>query len=190
MNMRRLSNVIGFDDAPFPRDYVGRVKVVGTVFAGLRLDGVLVGEVEKDGMDAAFQLLHLIRGSRFRGHPQLIMLQGIALAGFNVVDVFFLHHELGLPILVVSRRLPNMEAVREALLNGKIPSGRKKWTIIEQLGPMEPVHHVHVQRVGLSRHQAERAIKHFAGHSHIPEPLRAAHLIAGAIAEGQSRGDP
>jgi endonuclease V-like protein UPF0215 family len=31
-------------------------------------------------------------------------------------------------------------------------------------------------------------VERFALHSHIPEPLRTAHLIAGAIAEGQSRG--
>lgn len=33
----------------------------------------------------------LIDGSRFTEHIQLIMLQGVAFAGFNVVDVFALH---------------------------------------------------------------------------------------------------
>ena len=49
MTPTHLSNVIGFDDAPFERDHRGKVEVVGTVYAGLRFDGVLIGAVEKDG---------------------------------------------------------------------------------------------------------------------------------------------
>jgi endonuclease V-like protein UPF0215 family len=38
--------------------------------------------------------------------------------------------------------------------------------------------------------QTAAVIKRFAVHSHIPEPIRTAHLIAGALVEGQSRGHP
>ena len=85
---KRLSNVAGFDDAPFPRTHRGIVPIVGTVYAGLRFDGVVIGQVQKDGLDAAHAIYHAIAGSRFAGHVQLILLQGIALGGFNVVDVF------------------------------------------------------------------------------------------------------
>lgn len=50
---RHFTTIAGFDDAPFPADHEGAVKVVGTVYAGLKLNGVLIGEVEKDGHDAA-----------------------------------------------------------------------------------------------------------------------------------------
>ena len=50
---RRFSNVVGFDDAPFARSHRGDVKVVGAVYAGLRLDGILVGRVRRDGANAA-----------------------------------------------------------------------------------------------------------------------------------------
>lgn len=33
--------------------HMGNVKIVGTVYAGLRFDGVLQGEVEKDDFDSA-----------------------------------------------------------------------------------------------------------------------------------------
>ena len=183
----KLSCIIGFDDAPFAAGYLGKVKVVGTVYAGLRLDGVLVGEVEKDGTDAAEKLAALVRQSKFMPNLHLVMLQGIALAGFNVVDVFALHEQLDLPILVVSRRMPNMEAIKDALLN-KVCDGQVKWAIIEKLGPMEPAGPVYVQRVGLTLDQAEAVVRRLAIEGSIPEPLRVAHLIAGAIADGQSRG--
>jgi len=47
-----------------------------------------------------------------------------------------------------------------------------------------------VQRAGLSYDEAVQVIEKFAVHSHIPEPLRTAHLIAGAVGSGQSRGRP
>jgi endonuclease V-like protein UPF0215 family len=184
---RCFSCVIGFDDAPFPVGYAGKVKVVGTVYAGMRLDGILVGEVEKDGLDAAEKLVVLVKQSKFAPNLHLIMLQGIALAGFNVVDVFALHEQLGLPILVVSRRNPNMAAIKEALVTS-VRGGWQKWATIERLGPMEPAGRVYVQRLGLSLDQAAAVVKRLALEGSLPEPLRVAHLIAGAIAEGQSRG--
>ena len=189
MPSKIFSNVIGFDDAPFPRSYQGPVKIVGAVFAGQRFDGVLVGEIEKDGIDAAEQIIRLVAESKFASGISLIMLQGITMGGFNVVDLFALHRKLGLPVLVVTRRQPNLEAIRKALVN-KIPDGEKKWRIIERIGLMERVEKVFVQRVGLTMEQATQTIRQFTIHSHIPEPIRTAHLIAGAITDGQSRGCP
>jgi endonuclease V-like protein UPF0215 family len=189
MTQKPLSNVIGFDDAPFHRDYHGRINVVGAVYAGVRFDGVLIGEVEKDGADAAVALAALVSRSKFAEHAQLIMLQGITLGGFNVVDVFHLQEALSLPVLAVTRKLPDMAAVHQALTR-HICDGEAKWAIIEKLGPMEPAGDVYVQRVGLSLDQAISVTKRFSLHSRIPEPLRTAHLIAGALACGQSRGNP
>jgi endonuclease V-like protein UPF0215 family len=163
--------------------------VVGTVYADLRLDGVLVGRVQKDGCDAADILARLVEASRFDGHIRLVMLQGIALGGFNVVDVFALHRRLARPILVVSRRRPDLVKIRDALLM-HVPQGAAKWQIIQRLGPMEPAGPVYIQRVGLVREAALAIVRHFAVHSHVPEPLRSAHLIAGALVVGQSRGSP
>jgi len=189
MSQRRFSNVIGFDDAPFAPDYRGPVKVVGAVFTRLQLAGVVIGQVEKDGLDATENLARLVAESKFAAHVQLVMLQGIALAGFNVVDGFSLHQQLGLPFLVVARKLPDMPAVQKALLT-QVYAGAQKWAWIDRLGPLEPAGNVYVQRVGLTREEAVSVVERFAVHSHIPEPLRTAHLIAGALSNGQSRGRP
>lgn len=187
MAEKRFSNVVGFDDAPFARGHKGKVKLVGTVYASLRFDGVLIGEVDKDGFDSATRLAELIDGSKFAEHIQLIMLQGIAFAGFNVVDVFSLHEHLGLPVLVVARKQPDMASIRKALLS-HIEEGKTKWAVLERLGEMEQINGVFVQRVGISPDQAAAVLDQFAVHGNIPEPLRTAHLIAGALVYGQSRG--
>ncbi len=184
---RRLANSVGFDDAPFAREQREAVPIVGAVFARTRFDGVLIGSVERDGDDATGEIARLVRGSRFDQHVQVILLQGIALAGFNVVDVPRLAEVTGRPVLVVSRKQPNWERIRKALLE-RVPNGKQKWRRIERLGPMEALASVYVQRCGLSRAEAEWVLQLLCVHGRIPEPLRAAHLIAGALARGSSHG--
>jgi uncharacterized protein len=184
--MRRFSNVIGFDDAPFPAKYTGCVKIVGTVYAKSQLNGILIGAVRRDGTDAAKKLTALISQSKFAESVQMIMLQGIALAGFNVVDIFELYAQLKLPVLIVCRRQPDMNSIRNALLHMR--GGEKKWALIEKLGPMEPAANVYVQRVGLTHQQAVTVMEQFTLTGNIPEPLRVAHMIAGAVMTGQSSG--
>jgi hypothetical protein len=132
-------------------------------------------------------LARLVAESKFARQLQLVLLQGIALAGFNVVDVLALHDALGVPVLVVARRAPRLPLIRHALLE-RVRGGRRKWALIERLGAMEEVSGVHVQRVGLSLDDAARVVRRLAVYGNIPEPLRTAHLIAGGITTGQSRG--
>lgn len=182
----RISHVVGFDDAPFKRSWRGDVLVVGALYAGLRLEGVLSGKVRRDGANATRILSEIVRNSRFRHHLQGILLQGIALAGFNVVDIHGLHEASGLPVIVVARRAPDLAAIRRALLTS-VPGGRRKLRLIERAGPMEPAGRVYVQRAGITRERAVEAVRRFSTNSALPEPLRTAHLIAGGIAAGESR---
>ncbi|WP_437717828.1 DUF99 family protein [Sorangium sp. So ce448] len=183
----RFSHVIGVDDAPFARDHRGDVQVVGTVFSGLRLEGVLSTRVRRDGRNATPAIAAMIRGSRFYPQAQVVMLQGIAVAGFNVVDLAALHEALALPVVVVARRLPDLDAIRDALLS-RVRGGRRKWALIQRAGPMEPVAGVHVQRAGISLDDASALIARLSVNGRLPEPLRAAHLIAGGLTTGESRG--
>jgi endonuclease V-like protein UPF0215 family len=80
-----------------------------------------------------------------------------------------------------------MEMIRKALLE-VVPGGKRKWRLIERAGPMESVGGVFVQRAGLSLELAVQVIHRFSVHGSIPEPLRVAHLIAGGVATGESKG--
>ena len=143
--------------------------------------------VEKDGADATSVLATTIAGSRFHEHIHLVLLQGVTLAGFNVVDAVALRDRIARPVLIVARKRPDMNAIRRAL-ETRIPGGHAKWRLIEQLGAMEACAGVYVQRIGLTAEQARAVVERLAMHSQIPEPLRVAHLIAGGIGKGASRG--
>ncbi len=185
--MRALSNLIGIDDAPFSRAHRGDVPVVGVVFASARLDGVLTSRIRRDGVNATDRLVRMIVGSRFAPGLHAILLQGIALGGFNVVDIHALYELTGLPVLVVARYEPDLERIRRALLT-RIPGGARKWRLIERAGPMEPQAGVWVQRAGVTMAQAEALLRRSALHGHLPEPIRVAHLIAGGLTLGASHG--
>jgi endonuclease V-like protein UPF0215 family len=184
---RRISNVIGFDDAPFDKHGRGRVLVVGAIYAQSRLVGVVSGKVRRDGTDATRVIARLVSESKFAGQVQAVFLQGIAVAGFNVVDIHGLHAELGVPVIVVARHAPDMAAIHQAL-ETRVRGGARKWRLIEKAGAMEPVAGLYVQRAGISLAQAEELVSYFAINGKIPEPLRTAHLVAGGVGGGHSRG--
>lgn len=185
--VRQLSHVLAFDDAPFDREHRGDVPIIGVAYAGLRLEGVLSAAVRRDGANATGVLARVVSGSRFAAHTDAILLQGIALAGFNVVDIHALHARLGRAVLVVARRRPDLRAI-ESALRTHVRGGLRKWRLIEQAGPMEPCGSVFVQRAGLTLAEAEGLVRRLSVNGSIPEPLRVAHLIAGGVATGQSRG--
>ena len=183
--MGSISHVVGFDDAPFAPEHRGDVPVVGAVFCGNRLEGVLRGKVRRDGANATGELVRLVERSRFRVHLQAVLLQGIALAGFNVVDLPGLHQRLQLPVLAIARRAPDLAAIERAL-RGPVPGGLRKWRLLQRAGPMQPLAGLQVQRVGIDAEQAAEMIARLAVNGRMPEPLRTAHLIASALGPGCS----
>jgi endonuclease V-like protein UPF0215 family len=183
---RILSNVIGFDDAPFEREHRGPVRLVGAVCARTRLDGVVSGFVSRDGVNSTACMRDLVQHSQFRDHVRAVLLQGIAVAGFNVVDVHALHRELDVPVLVVMRRRPRMALIQQAIEHTR--GAARKWALIQHAGEIEPLGAVYCQRIGLSASEAQELLAATTLHGHLPEPLRLAHLIAGGITTGKSRG--
>ena len=69
--------MVGIDDAPFPRSHRGDVLVVGAVYSGLRLEGVLASRVRRDGSNASRNLARMIGESKFAKQLQLVLLQGM-----------------------------------------------------------------------------------------------------------------
>lgn len=182
-----MHHLVGFDDAPFERSYRGDVLVVGAVFSGARLDGVLSGRVRRDGANATRVIAALVAGSRWAPQLHAVLLQGIAVAGFNVIDIAALRRAAGLPVLVVMRHRPDCDAV-QAALRGHVPGGERKWRLIEAAGPVEEAAGVYVQRCGIGLDEAARLIEASRTGGRMPEPLRVAHLIAGGIVRGESCG--
>ncbi|MBI4819932.1 MAG: DUF99 family protein [Deltaproteobacteria bacterium] len=185
--MRRLTNVIGFDDAPFGKDHRGDILLIGAVCSRTRLDGVVSGMIRRDGANSTDRMIELIQGTQFREHVRAVLLQGIAVGGFNVVDVRRLHEVLEVPVVVVARRRPDFVSIRRALTS-RVRGADRKWALIRAAGEIERIGDVCVQRVGIERDETLALLRATTLHGHIPEALRLAHIIAGGVTTGKSRG--
>jgi endonuclease V-like protein UPF0215 family len=85
------------------------------------------------------------------------------------------------------RRRPRFALIRAALF-GHTPGAARKWSLIEQAGPVEALGALYCQRVGLGPAEAAELVRVTTLPGNLPEPLRLAHLIAGGVTTGKSRG--
>lgn len=190
--MKSQIRVLGVDDAPFAFKR-GSVPVVGIV---MRLpsyvEGVMVAECTIDGTDANDVIERMVVMSRFYEQIKLVMVDGVALGGFNVVDISRLGAATSIPFATVTRDPPDMAKIRSALM-AHFPDWERRLEVIQSHRLIEiPTSHkpIHVSVHGMDFADASRLIRDCTLRGNIPEPIRIAHLVASAIARGESRGRP
>lgn len=184
--MKREIRLLGFDDTSFDKFQDKEVTVIGTFFRGGNwLDGVLSTRVEVDGDDATVKLINLIKKSKFQSQIRAILLDGIAFGGFNIINIQALHKHTQIPVIVIIRRLPDFKKIKSTL---KKINMEKKIQLIDKAGQPEKINQIYIQYHGLTLEQAKEIIKLSSTRSHIPEPIRVAHLIGQGIIMGESKG--
>lgn len=194
--MKRIKKelrILGIDDAPFNKFKDKQCLVVATVFRGGDwMDGLLSTTVAIDGDDATEKLIELVKKSRHLEQLQCIMVNGIALAGFNVIDVQKLVKRTGLPVIVIIRKRPNFRLIEIALKKADPKTALKKLTLMYKAGKVHKLKlrnkTVYYQTIGISEKRAAEIIKISATRAIIPEPLRIAHIVSSGIVLGESRG--
>ncbi len=187
--MKEEVRILGIDDMPFSfRDR--HVGIVGVVMRGGKyLEGVLKTDIEVDGMDATEKIIEMLLSTRHRKQIKLIMLDGIALGGFNVVDCRAIYEATSIPVITVTRKKPDMEAIKKALQT-HFDDWEERWRIVSSipLVEMKLKYKIYSQCYGIDCAQAREAIALSIVRGAIPEPIRVAHLIATGIKKGESRG--
>jgi len=176
--------VIGIDDGRFIPHKKGEVIVVGVVFrGGASIEGVMHTKILVDGLDATIELSKMINSSPHRRQVRLIMLNGLTLAGFNVVDIKHLNEFTGIPVLVFIRKKPDMTSIYEAIKC--LPNSEDRWQSILNAGKIFEVRHkevkIYLELAGLSLADAVEVLAVTSRRASLPEPLRVAHLIASGI---------
>ncbi|MFH1917182.1 MAG: DUF99 family protein [Nanoarchaeota archaeon] len=186
MPLKKESRIIGIDDGPFDKFKDKEALIVGTVFRGGQyLDGILTTRVSIDGFDATYNIIQMIKKSKWKSQIRAIMLDGIAVAGFNVINIKNLHKETGIPVIVIIRQYPDYEGMFRAL---KKLGMNEKIKLIETIEKPEKVNTIYIQREGISIREALALLKITCTHAKIPEPVRIAHIIASGLSTGESKG--
>lgn len=188
--MKSQVRVLAVDDAPFRFDSE-RAMVVGVVMRLPNyLEGVLRSECQVDGDDANLVLERMIAGSRFKRQIKAVLIDGVALGGFNVVDIDALYSAVGIPVVTVTRDPPNLEEI-QAALRKHFPDWGRRLELLRR----KPLHEVDtghkpilVSVAGMGLREAEELLRKSMVRGAVPEPLRVAHIIASGLARGESKG--
>jgi hypothetical protein len=188
--MKPHVRVLGIDDGPFTFGDA-RAPLVG---AALRLpnylEGVMARSVAVDGTDATDAIAGMLAKSRYREGLKLALVDGAAVGGFNVVDIGVLAERTGLPFATVAREMPDMAGIEKALRRnfddwkGRLAILRRHRLRVLDTGCTP----LWVACAGIDFGDAGEIIKSSIVRGALPEPLRVAHIVAAAIAKGESRG--
>lgn len=191
--VKKEIRVLGIDDGPFSKSEKD-CMIVGTVFRGGNyIDGLVSSKAEVDGKDSTEKIIGMTNKTRHYEQLNCIMLDGIAVAGFNVIDINELSKKTKLPVIVIIRKLPNLKKIYSALksfLNKK--EAEKRMLLIRKAGKIYSMkiknRNVYFQKAGITEIKAKEIMKITTTHSLIPEPLRVAHIIASGVIKGESKG--
>ncbi len=187
MHIKKEIRVLGIDDSALINE---KVVIIGAFFrGGQRLDGVLRAEITKDGMDATEVIIRMVGNSKYCNQIRVIMLDGVTYAGFNPVDIKRICEETAIPVIVFMRSCPDFEKIRLALEH--LPEKEKRWEIIQRAGNIYEMGFESlsfIQFCGIDKESAFGIVRMTTTRSNIPEPLRAAHIIATGVVLGESTG--
>lgn len=184
VRLKRTIRAIGFDDAPFVRRANEQVAVAGVVCAGTRFEGMVWTHVQPDGWDATTALSEILLRSKFLPQVHVVLLDGISLAGFNVIDLPLLAKQLERPCVSVMRRLPKLSAIEYAIR--RLPEPERRLGILQRAGLIHGHPPFYFQVCGAEPSVVAKVLGQLTDRGHVPEALRLAHLITAAVVTGES----
>ena len=184
LRLDRTIKVIGFDDAPFSRTSGSLVSIAGIVCGGTRFEGMVWGQVLRDGLDATDAISGLLLGGKFLPQLHLVLLDGIAFGGFNIIDLPELASRLQIPCVAVMRRQPDLAAVEKALRH--LPDSEYRLELLRRAGRIYAFEPFFFQVCGEQPEVIARVLQRLTDTGKVPEALRLAHLIGAAVITGVS----
>jgi endonuclease V-like protein UPF0215 family len=184
--------VIGIDDGPFGRRERWAPLVGVLVSIPQYVEAVRRTRVRVDGDDATEATVRLLDDASFTEGARAVLLDGIAVGGFNLLDLDRLHRETGRPVVTVTRRPPDFDAMRSALRTYFPREFRRRWRLVRA----HPLFRVRTggrplwaSAVGCRRAEAIALLERTRVRGYWPEPLRLARLVARAFGQGPVGGD-
>ena len=157
------------------------------------VEGVLSDKIGVDSSDSSKKIISRIRRSRFKDQVKVLALNGIALAGLNVVDVHSVSKALGVEFIILTRKKPHKDLLIKAV--ERIKSGSKEGTKAaiaakRDIGLINGVGMLQIKKINgfyaqssldLGKSDSGLVMSAF-------EALRIAHLIANGVETGESKG--
>ncbi len=182
--MKEEVRVVAVDDGPFEFGDEATI-LVGLVVRGRGyLEAMRSSKVTVDGRDATEAVVDLVRGTRQLPTLKAVLLDGLTLGGFNVVDIWAVHRGTGVPVLTVVDKVPDQASIRGAL-EARFPDWEDRLALLSA-----PETHAvdlpdggrltcHVAGMGVE--EARELLRVTTLRGHLPEALRMAHVVASGL---------
>ena len=188
--MKTEIRLLGIDDAPFSFKE-DKTFIVGVIMrGGGYIEGILKREISIDGLDGTDVCIDMIMNTRHRKQLKSILLDGVSLGGFNIINIESIFKETSIPVITITRDKPDFDKIKDAL-EKYFPDWKKRFEIITH-GTLHVVktsyNPIYIKCAGITIEKAKEIIKLSTIRGVIPEPIRVAHLIASGIKRGESYG--
>ncbi len=148
------------------------VGPVGADFAWVRVDG----------LDASSVISYLVAGLGRFGPVDLVMLDSVTIAGFNLASPASIYRLTGVPVVVVYKYKPSLARLASAVVNVGMHEVRLRvLRVVEDA--MEVVTRrgrLYIIVWGASLDRVVRVVEGLQFYGRVPEPLRLAHYLASA----------
>ena len=190
VKMKSQIRLLGIDDSPFTfKDKY--CSIIGVVMRGGEyIEGVLKDKVKIDGMDATKKSIKMIENTRHNKQLKAVLIDGVALGGFNLVDIEELFKVTKIPVITITRDKPDTNKIKNALKK-HFSDWKKRYELIQKgtLYMVKTKHNpIFIKCAGICADEAKEIIKISTIRGVIPEPIRVAHIIASGIKRGESYG--
>ncbi|MEZ0346535.1 MAG: DUF99 family protein [Infirmifilum sp.] len=156
------------------------------------IDGFYITWVSVGGLDATDKIAQLVRETQ-RKDLNIIMLNGCIISWFNIVDIFSLYEELGIPVICLSYEESDG---LEKYIREYFPGEEERLRLYRKLGERERVYikatksYVYARFAGLSEREVREVLNLLTLHGKTPEPLRLAQSLARSIHDFLAKNDP
>ncbi len=160
-----------------------RAVLAGVVMRGdLQIDGIGLSTITVGGLDGTDGVLDIFKGLD-RTDINLVLLNGCVISLFNLVDIFRVFDEIGVPVICVTYG----ESKGLEKYFKEFEDCEKRMEIYKRLGSRTPVklrtgHEVLVRCAGIEEERDVKALlDRFTLQGAIPEPLKVARLLARSV---------
>ncbi len=178
--------IIAVDDGFFPTQYKGRKGK--TLLLGIKTINIyhivdlVYTSILVDGLETTNRTCRLIKQL---GEANLVFLDGITYAGFDVVDADQVYSETGIPVIVYQQYPLDLHRVKKALRK-HFPDWKQRYNVIEKIYRKMSYYPTRWRpilfyNVGINREDAIYYLEKTMIYSPVPEPLRLADQIASTV---------
>ncbi|MGC8649128.1 MAG: DUF99 family protein [Candidatus Micrarchaeia archaeon] len=159
--------------------------LVGIISKNDEIEGIVSTYIEVDGTDSTNKIIKLVKNTRFKDQIKIIAINGLGIAGLNILDVFSLEKELKIKVVSLTRKKPHPQKLINALEAFSKETKKDIKNRIELVKKLKKLNIIRINNLYAQTTLDEKEIKKFV--KEIFKMLRLAHMIASGVTKRESK---